>query len=139
MKKEKTLEIHVEKDWTGPPYHPIVIDLSKNKQKGKKYSKALKDTQRGERKLTKNMHKMVKAAEKGMQTYTERRDKSADKKEDGALRDFIPNAGYAITETLEELGDMPYEMLRLMSSKKARRALSRPLRTITKSIRLPRP
>ena len=114
---------------------PIVLDLSKNqkKKKKKRYSKNLEEIQIMERHLTRASHRVAKAIEKGIGTYRTRSTNSAEKKQDGAIRDFIPNSGIAMTRALKEIYLAPTDVARAFNTKPMRRRIRRQLRRINRN------
>ncbi|MFC1936347.1 hypothetical protein ACFLYP_01625 [Chloroflexota bacterium] len=116
---------------------PIVLTLKKKKKKkGKRrYSKGLEEMQRMERHLTRSTHRMASAAEKGISSYRKSSIKSARKKRDGAIRDFIPNSGTAVSRALEEASPIPYDIARAMDTPQNRKRLRRQLRAISRALR----
>ena len=103
-----TVEVEVETE-TAPPK--------------RKYSRGLKDAQLFERRLAKADRRIGNAVAKGFNVYLERRDRSAEKKRDGALRDFSKNVSKAATETLRGLTDVPYDIGKAFDTKATRRTI----------------
>lgn len=89
----------------------------------RKYSRGLKDAQRFERRLAKADQRLGNAVAKGFNIYLQRRDRSAEKKRDGALRDFTKNVSKAATETLRGLSDVPYDLGKAFNTKATRRTI----------------
>lgn len=116
---------------------PIVLELKKKKGGGKgkrKYSRGLEEVQEVERHLTRSMHRVARATEKGISTYRDRSKESAEKKVDGAVRDFFPNSGAAMSRTLEEISPLPNDLARMMNTRQNRKRLSRQLRAISRTL-----
>ena len=115
---------------------PVVLRLKKRKNKSsKRYTKGLGELQETERHLTRSTHRMVRAIEKGLSEYRKERAKSASKKKDGALRDFIPNSALAMSTTLKEASALPYDLARAIDTKKNRKRVKRQLRVISRTLR----
>lgn len=115
---------------------PIVLDLKKKKKKKSKrrYSKGLEEVQEVERHLTRSMHRLARATEQGMADYRKRRAKSAEEKKDGAIKDFIPNSGAALSRTLKEISPLPDDLAKAMDTKRNRRRLRRQLRALSRTL-----
>lgn len=83
-----------------------------------------------EKRATKAMSRIAKAADKGVAKYIERRDKSDTKRKDGGLRDMPENvlrsASKAFSDTTPIIGDM----MKAVSTKQTRKALRRSLRSV---------
>lgn len=115
---------------------PIVLNLKKGKKKSKRrYSKGLEEFQEMERHLTRSTHRMARATEKGIRYYRQRSRKSAQKKRDGVIRDFIPNSGLAMSEMMREASPIPFDLARAMDTKQNRRRLRRQLRSMSRALR----
>jgi hypothetical protein len=114
---------------------PIVLTLNKKKKSKRRYSKGLEEMQRMERHFTRATHRMAKATEKGISYYRRRNLKSARKKRDGVLRDFVPNTGLAMSRAMREASPIPYDLARAMNTKQNRKRLRRQLRSISRTMR----
>jgi hypothetical protein len=112
------------------PSKPIVLSLKKKKKRKKRYSKGLGEFQRQERHFMRATHRLVRATEKGISSYRKLSLKSAQNKRDGALRDFIPNSGLAMTRALRVASPLPNDIARSMNTKLIRRELKRQIRTL---------
>ncbi len=95
---------------------PIVIDRKKKKKKRKRrYSPGFKEIQLLERDLTKVTHQAVSSLDDGFDAYRQARDKSAGKKRDGAIVDFVPNVGQGVSETIRTASPIPYDVAKATS------------------------
>ncbi|WP_148293533.1 hypothetical protein [Azospirillum sp. B4] len=95
-----------------------------------KYSKGLKDGQRFERRVTKASRKVAKAVALGFDVYLERRDRSAGKKRDGALRDVAKNVSKATGEALKEISEVPYDLALAFDTKGTRKLTKQVIRSL---------
>jgi hypothetical protein len=120
-----------EKKWV----EPIVLTLKKKKKSKRQYSKDLEELQRMERHLTRSTHRMARATEKGISYYRTLNRKSARKKRDGVLRDFVPNTGLAMSRAMREASPIPFDIARAMNTKQNRRRLRRQLRSLNRTLR----
>ncbi len=93
---------------------PIVINRKKKKKK-RKYSSGLKDIQLMERDITKVTHQAVRSLDDGLVAYQKARNKSAKKKRDGAIVDFVPNMGKGVSKTLRTASPIPYDLAKASS------------------------
>jgi hypothetical protein len=92
---------------------PGAEDEARVKRKKKKYSKGLlKIGQKAEISLSKGVHRLARAVEEGLGLWRERRDGSARKKRDGAVRDALKNYGKAATRFRKVAAKMPEEILK---------------------------
>jgi hypothetical protein len=114
---------------------PIVLRLKKKKKSKRRYSKGLKEVQRMERHLTRSTHRMASATEKGISYYRKRSIKSARKRRDGVIRDFVPNSGLAMSRTMRVASPIPFDLARAMNTKQNRRRLKRQLRSVSRTLR----
>ena len=117
------------------PPRPIVLNLKGKRKSKKRYSKRLEEIQLMERHLTQASHRMARAFEKGIARYQDGSTKSAKKKRDGAVRDFIPNSGIAMSRALKEAYLIPSDIARAFNTKPMRRRVRRQLRGITRTLR----
>ena len=133
---DKTTQEHLETHPEGFE-KPIVLTLNKKKKSKKKrrYSKGFEDAQRWERHLTRSTHRMARAVEEGISTYRTRSSRSARKKKDGAMRDFIPNSGLAMTRAMKEASPIPYDMARAMNTPETQKFLRGQLRSVSRTLR----
>jgi len=115
---------------------PIVLNLKKKQKKKRRYSKGLEEIQQMERHLTRASHRMARGVEKGIANYRIKSIKSTKKKKDGAIRDFIPNSGIAITHALKEVGPVPHDVARAMNTKPMRKRVRRQLRGFRRTLRI---
>ena len=115
---------------------PIVLTLKKKKKRGKRrYSKGLEEAQRMERHLTRSTQRMARAAEKGITTYRKLSIRSAEKKKDGAILDFFPNSGIAMSRSMREASTIPYDIARAIDTPQNRKRLRRQLRSLSRTLR----
>ncbi len=118
------------------PSGPIILNLKKIRKSKRSYSKGLEEIQLMERHLTRASHRMARAIEKGISQYRGSSTKSAKKKRDGAIRDFIPNSGIAMTRALKEAYPIPSDIARAFNTKPMRRRIRRQLRGMTRTLRI---
>jgi len=110
---------------------PIVINRKNKKKKNKrKYSPGLKDIQLLERDLTKVTHQAVRSLDDGLTAYQKARNKTAKKKRDGAIVEFVPNMGKGISKTMRVASPIPYTLAKA-SSKTTWRLTRYQLRFVT--------
>jgi hypothetical protein len=109
---------------------PQVFEVRRKRGK-KKYSRGLKDVQRFEDGLTTAAKRLSRAVEKGLRTYRKRRNKSARKRKDGAIRDGLDNLSIGLGRTLRVASDAPYDFTRKVNSKRFSRDLRNTLRFFT--------
>lgn len=109
-----------------------VMDYKKGKRKKKiKYSSGLKDVQRFERGLSKASHRLSRSLDRGFSIYRKRRDKSARKKKDGAIRDALENLSKGLGKTVRVSSNAPYDVARQVNTKSFSRQLRNTLRLFT--------
>ena len=133
----KPIILELDKGFEAPSDGPIVLHLKKEKKAKSKrrYSRSLEEIQVMEHRLTRSIHRAARAGEIGIASYRERSDQSARKKKDGAVRDFIPNSGYAMSRALEEASPLPYELAQTFDTKQNRKRLRRQLRAFSRTLR----
>jgi len=82
------------------------------KKKKRRYSFGLGTIQELERGVTRSLETVTKGVARTFSDYTDRSDKSARKKRDGALRDGIENWTKALSKGMRIAGDAPYDFVR---------------------------
>jgi hypothetical protein len=99
---------------------PIVYDFrsNKNNKKRKKYSRGLKNVQRLEDGLTLASKRLGRSVDRGFGNYRKRRNKSARRKKDGAIRDWVENSSGGFSNGLRVASDAPYDVARKLNSKR---------------------
>ena len=125
-----------------PDLKPIVLDYKEWKKKGKKkakegkpkYSKGLRDIQRLEGDSVHIAQTTARALSKSIDTFEEERQKSAKKKKNGAIEDFINNSAKATSTYLKEASDIPVDLANSMSRLSFRKNLRNGLRRYSKRI-----
>jgi hypothetical protein len=134
---ETNKDIHVNDQQSQERSKPIVLELKKKKKRNKKrYTKELEEVQRMEGHLTRSAQRMARATEKGITSYRKLSIKSAKKKKDGAIRDFIPNSGIAMSHSMREASQLPYDIAKAMDTPQNRKRLRRQLRGLSRSLRI---
>jgi DNA topoisomerase VI subunit B len=114
---------------------PLVLDYkSKKKKKKKRYSDGLEDVQEFEAGISRAIRQAARAVAKGTDRYEKARRKSARKKKDGAIRDFVPNMGEALSESLREASDIPAEVADALNTKSTRRRVRRRIRDVSDAL-----
>lgn len=110
-------------------------------KKNRKYSKGIKNIQKIERRYAKASRRISKAIKKGVDTYLKRRDKSSQKKRDGAIVDSFINVSKGISDGLVDASPAFYDISKginlLGSTKRQRRRIRRQVRSILPTGRLP--
>jgi DNA topoisomerase VI subunit B len=114
--------------------NPIVLNYRSKKKKKRRYSKGLEDVQEVEAGLSRAVRKATRAIAEGTDTYDKARRKSARQKKDGAIRDFIPNLGEALSESLREASDIPADLADTLNTKSNRRRLRRRIRDVSDAL-----
>jgi transketolase len=116
---------------------PIVLEYKKKKnRKNKRYSAGLGDAQRLEEGMSKATRRLAQAVARGTDTYHKERQKSARRKRDGAIRDFVPNMAEGISTSLREASSVPADLARSTNTKGTRRLLRRQLRLVSDSLKV---
>jgi hypothetical protein len=91
-----------------PEAAPEAVEAGKKKRKT---SRGLRDLQKINRRLTRTAHRLSRAVEKGIATYRERSEASAEKQRDGALRDLPRNAAEGLSVTLRKASRLPVDLV----------------------------
>jgi hypothetical protein len=89
-----------------------VKNVKPRKKKKRRYSAGLGTVQHLERGVTRSLETVTKGVARVFSEYSERSDKSARKKRDGALRDGIENWTKALSKGMRIAGDAPYDFVK---------------------------
>jgi hypothetical protein len=110
---------------------PVVYDLRTKRRKKKKYSRGLKDIQRLEDGLSRASQRLGRSVERSLRTYRKRRNKSARRRKDGAIRDGLENVSIGFGRALRVASDAPYDVARKVNNKSFSRRLRNTIRAFT--------
>src|ERR1700689_5173797 len=91
------------------------VSGGKKKKKKRRYSFGLGTVQHLERGVTRSLETVSKGVARTYSDYSERSDKSARRKRDGALRDGIENWTKALSKGMRIAGDAPYDFVKQMN------------------------
>jgi hypothetical protein len=89
---------------------PVGLGPETEEKRKKKYSKRFKKAQKAERKVAKARRRMAKAVLAGLERWDDARDRSAEKKRDGAIKDFSKNAAKAYSKVWKETAKIPTDL-----------------------------
>jgi hypothetical protein len=107
------------------------VNYKKGKRKKRKYSSGLKEVQKAELGFVKASQRLSRAAERGLRTYRKRRDKSARRKKDGAIRDALENWSRGLGRALRVGSNAPYDFAKEVNTRRFSRQLRDTIRFIT--------
>jgi hypothetical protein len=102
----------------------VIFVKKSNKKKRKKYSSDLKSVQKWEKGISQAVSRVAKAVDSGISTYQTERDKSAQKKKDGAILDYPQNLTKALGKTIRKASLAPYDVAETLNTKPFRKRLS---------------
>lgn len=120
------------------PVRPVVIlhesvrgNSAKGRKKKRRYSAGLGTIQHLERGVTRSLETVSKGAARVFREYSERSDKSARRKRDGALRDGIENWTKALSKGMRIAGDAPYDFVRQVNRGPGSKQIRKTVRLLT--------
>jgi hypothetical protein len=99
-------------------------------EKKKRTSRNTESFQDFEKKFSKSAHRVSKAVEKGVQTYIDGRDKSANKMKDGAMIESYVNVASGISEGIAEAAPALSDFADAVNTKGMRRILKNVVRSV---------
>jgi len=142
--KKNAVPLRQSESGLEPDPKPIVLNYKKwKKQSSKKaetdtdkprYTKGLADVQKMEGDAVQIAQTAARALSMSLDTYHEARQKSAKKKTDGALEDFIHNTAKATSTFLKETSDIPVEVADSISRSNMRKNLRKGIRRAAKKL-----
>jgi hypothetical protein len=106
---------------------PIVYEVRKKRRRKKKYSSGLKDPQKVEQGLSRSVERVAHAVADGFTRYRRRRNNSARKKRDGAIKDVCRNVGRGAETAIRRAAKAPTDLTRKLSFRRVTRLLVPPL------------
>jgi hypothetical protein len=123
---------------------PIVIEYKKRRKKKRRaveddderYSEGLESVQRVEGNLVRVAKRSAKALSKGLDTYEQKRNRSAKEKKDGAIEDFVDNSAKAASTFMKEASEIPVDIAEALGGRSYRRQARKNLRWVSGTIRL---
>ena len=113
-------------DYVGAWPQPIVYEYRKKRGK-KRYSKGKKDVQILERGFSRSLERVADAVGDGLGRYRRRRNRSANRKKDGAIKDFVKNVGRGTEKALRTGSKAPTDLTRRVTWKRLKRATRLPV------------
>ena len=115
---------------------PIVIKRRKKKRRKKKRLRTpgLQETLDAERYLAKAIHRSVTSVDQGMTAYRKARKKSAKKKPERVIWDFIPNTMIGTAKMSRGLSKVPVDLIKAFYSRRTNRMMRRSLQSGTRLV-----
>lgn len=107
---------------------PIVITRAPRRKK-RRYSRGLREIQQLERGIARSSQRLSRALERGLVEYRKRSNRSARRRRDGAIRDFVRNGSRGLSRGLRVASNAPYDMLQPVSTRRISRTVRNALRT----------
>ena len=104
---------------------PIIYERkrSKGRRKKKKYTRGWKEPQQLEEDASRALNRVANSVADGIGKYRERRDNSARKKRDGAIKDALRNTGRGLTKGLDKAARAPSDLTRRATTKRISRVI----------------
>ena len=102
------------------------VKSAKGGKKKRRYTRGLSTIQHLERGMARSLETLAEGVARTFSEYSERSDKSARKKRDGALRDGIKNWTKALSKGMRVAGDAPYDFVKQMNRGPAQRRFAIP-------------
>jgi hypothetical protein len=113
---------------------PIVLQRGKKDKKKRRYTSGVKEIQKIERGFSKAAKRVASALSKGATNYSERSDKSSQKKRVGAIRDALENYTRAIGKTVRVASKAPTDFIERVNTKPISRAVRATVRMVVPPI-----
>lgn len=117
----------------GAPVVFTAADLGLKSGKGGARRGSSRNTRRLEdieRRFSKSVHRVTRAVDRGMETYIERRDRSASRRRDGALVDFYENVARGVSVAASEASPAIVDVARAFNTRRSRRQIRRVLNSL---------
>jgi len=104
--------------WALP--RPIVYEYRRGGGR-KRYSRGAKSPQLFERDFSRSLERVADAVADGLGRYRSRRNSSARRKKDGAVKDFVRNVGRGMEKAMRTGAKAPSDLTRRMTMKRMRK------------------
>jgi hypothetical protein len=107
---------------------PISVSLSDSGKKKGRRGTSSRGTRRLtdiERRVTKALRRVTRAADHGIDTYIDHRDKSAQKRRDGVVVDFFENVSYGASQALSEASPLLHDAAEALNTRRVRNSIRR--------------
>jgi len=82
-----------------------------------------------ENRVSKSLHRVTKAVNRGVTTYRDKRDKSERRRRDGALVDFYENAAVGLSEAIAESSPVLTDVAKALNTRGRRKLFRRLIRS----------
>ena len=106
---------------------PVVLVLKRERR-----TKGSRTSSRGTRRLTeidrrasKALRRVTRALDHGIDSYIEHRDKSKEKRRDGAVVDFVENVSYGVSKTLSDASPVLHDVAEALNTRRWRKQTRR--------------
>ncbi len=109
---------------------PPTVALTGEPVKKRGSTKATRRARDVEKRVSKSMKRIAKAATEGVDKYIERRDKSDSKRKDGALIDGLENVIRGASRAASKATPIVGDVMKLISTRQTRKAMRRTFRSV---------
>ncbi len=117
---------------------PLVLKYKSWKKKSgqakPRYTRGLKEIQLLEGDAANVAKKAARALARSVEVYDKKRGKSARKRRDGALRDYLQNSAHATSTFLKESSDIPIDLAESARRLSIRKSVRKSLRRLSKRL-----
>ena len=115
--------------------HPVSVVLKRGKGKNKD-GRRERTSSRGARRLTdidrrvsRALRRITRAVDHGVDTYRSHRNKSRDKRRDGAVVDFLENVSYGVSQAVSEASPVLHDVGEAINTRRMRKQIRRVARS----------
>jgi hypothetical protein len=110
---------------------PITVELAGSRRGKKRKGTSSRGTRRMteiERRVTKALRRISRAADHGVDTYIDHRDQSAENRRDGVVVDFAENLSYGISQAISEASPVLHDVAEALNTRRVRKQIRRAAR-----------
>ncbi len=128
---EHTVEsaAHAEQEHVKRPVVRVAGEAQSHKKK-KLSSKGTRRLTEIDRRVSKAVRRVTRALDHGIDTYIERRDKSAEKRKDGPVVDFVENISSGVSQAVSEASPLLHDIAEAWNTRQLRTQVRRAARTL---------
>jgi hypothetical protein len=108
----------------------VTVQVSGTPHKKKKTSsRGVRRLTQIDRRVSKSVRRLTRAVDNGVDSYIEHRDKSAEKRKDGVVVDFVENVSYGVSKTISDASPILHDIAEAWNTRRLRTQIRRVART----------
>jgi hypothetical protein len=102
-----------------------LVDSGKKKNRKRTSSRGTRRLTDIDRRVSKALRRITRAADHGIDTYIDHRDKSEEKRRDGVVVDFAENVSYGMSQAISEASPVLHDVTEAFNTRRVRKQIRR--------------